>query len=90
MMNHPAIISLQTLTPTEANAYLDAADGDELAAALDLASDRNELASEDGETSPAPDDAEVHHAYFLLRRARGLEAPSFDAMRVQLRKRIAA
>jgi hypothetical protein len=38
----------------------------------------------------APDDAEVHHAMFLLRRARGLDAPSFDSMRVQLRRRVAA
>ena len=37
-----------------------------------------------------PDDAEVHHALFLLRRARGLDAPSFDLMRVQLRRRLAA
>jgi hypothetical protein len=33
---------------------------------------------------------EIHHALFLLRRARGLDAPSFDLMRVQLRRRHAA
>ena len=31
----------------------------------------------------------VHHALFLLRRAQGLPAPSFDALRVQLRQRAA-
>ena len=37
-----------------------------------------------------PDDAEVHHAYFLLCRARGMLPPSFDEMRVELRRRVAA
>jgi hypothetical protein len=62
------------------------AEGDELSAAFLLAQDRNHLAGEPGE----PDEAEVHHALFLLRRARGLNAPSFDLMRVQLRKLVAA
>ena len=83
-MNAPSITSLETVSPDEARAYLDAAHGDELEAALTLALDRNEL---DG-TPAAPDVTEVHHAYFLLRRARGLDAPSFDAMRVELRKRM--
>lgn len=80
------IDSLETLTLEEALAYLDTAEGDELAAATALASDRNQLDGSDQE----PDDAEVHHALFLLRRARGLTAPSFDLMRVQLRERVAA
>ena len=79
-----AISCLETVSPEEARAYIDAAGGDELEAAVALAIDRNEL---DGSTN-YPDDAEVHHAYFLLRRAQGLEAPSFDAMRVQLKKRV--
>jgi len=74
------------LSLEEALAYLDLAEGDELSAAFSLAEDRNRLA---GETSE-PDEAEVHHALFLLRRARGLDAPSFDLMRVQLRKLVAA
>ncbi|MCA9583803.1 MAG: hypothetical protein KC657_00420 [Myxococcales bacterium] len=70
----------------EALAYLDSAEGDELAAAFALARDRNSL---DGAAVGEPDPAEVHHALFLLRRARGLSAPSFDLMRVQLRARAA-
>ncbi|MDB4943177.1 MAG: hypothetical protein JWP97_2711 [Labilithrix sp.] len=80
------IDSLETLSLDEALAYLDTAEGDELAAATALARDRNLL---DGGASE-PDDAEVHHALYLLRRARGLTAPSFDLMRVQLRERVAA
>ena len=80
------IASLEKLSLEEALAYLDSADGDELAAATALARDRNLL---DGSINE-PDDAEVHHALFLLRRARGLTAPSFDLMRVQLRARVAA
>ena len=38
----------------------------------------------------APDDFEVHHALFLLCRARGKHPPSYDEMRVELRRRIAA
>ena len=83
----PTIItSLESLSLEEALVYLDSAEGDELSAAHSLAKDRNFL---DGDTSE-PDDAEVHHALFLLRRARGLNAPSFDLMRIQLRQRVAA
>jgi hypothetical protein len=80
------IRSLANVTLEEALAYLDDSNGDELGAAYALAMDRNRL---DG-SAAAPDDTEVHHALFLLRRARGLEAPSFDLMRVQLRRRPAA
>ena len=82
----PIISTLEALTLDEALAYLDSAEGDELSAAYALAKDRNLL---DGDTAE-PDEAEVHHALFLLRRARGLNAPSFDLMRVQLRRLIAA
>ncbi|HVH41940.1 MAG TPA: hypothetical protein VM925_06335 [Labilithrix sp.] len=82
----PIIKSLESLKLEEALAYLDSAEGDELSAAYSLAKDRNLL---DGDTDE-PDEAEVHHALFLLRRARGLNAPSFDLMRVQLRRLIAA
>jgi hypothetical protein len=82
----PIIKSLEPVTLAEALAYLDSAEGDEIAAAEALARDRNLL---DG-SSNEPDEAEVHHALFLLRRARGLNAPSFDLMRVQLRSRDAA
>lgn len=80
------IASLESVSLEEALAYLDSAEGDELAAAYALAKDRNIL---DGSEAD-PDDAEVHHALFLLRRARGLNAPSFDLMRVQLKSRVAA
>jgi len=80
------IASLDTVSLEEALAYLDSAEGDELAAAYALAKDRNTLDGSENE----PDDAEVHHALFLLRRARGLNAPSFDLMRVQLKRRVAA
>jgi hypothetical protein len=80
------ISSLENVSLEEALAYLDTAEGDELEAAFALARDRNHL---DGSTSE-PDEAEVHHALFLLRRARGLTAPSFDLLRVQLRERDAA
>jgi hypothetical protein len=82
----PIIRSLASFTLEEALAYLDSAEGDELSAAYSLAKDRNIL---DG-GKDEPDEAEVHHALFLLRRARGLNAPSFDLMRVQLRRLIAA
>jgi hypothetical protein len=85
-MRNPCIRSLDTVTLEEALSYLDAANGDELGAAFTLARDRNNL---DGSVS-VPDETEVHHALFLLRRARGLNAPSFDLMRVQLRRRAAA
>jgi hypothetical protein len=75
-----------SLTPGEASAYLEKAGDDELRAAMLLAHDRCELAE-----SPDPPDAEeIHHALFLLRRARGLPAPSFDTMRVELRAKLAA
>jgi hypothetical protein len=82
----PIINSLEALTLEEALAYLDSAEGDELTAAYSLARDRNLL---DGDTDE-PDETEIHHALFLLRRARGLNAPSFDLMRIQLRRLIAA
>lgn len=85
-MLRPTVKSLDTVSLEEALAYLDAANGDELGAAFTLATDRNRL---DG-SNQAPDETEVHHALFLLRKARGLEAPSFDLMRVQLRRRVAA
>jgi len=85
-MNRSLVIrSLDSVSRDEARAYLDASEN-ELAAAVRLAADRNEL---DGSTQ-APDDAEVHHALFLLRRALGLEPPSFDAMRIELRRLLAA
>lgn len=80
------LANLETVSLEEALAYLDEAEGDELQAAYSLAKDRNVLDGSDQE----PDHAEVHHALFLLRRARGLNAPSFDLMRVQLRKLVAA
>ena len=80
------IESLETVSLEEALVYLDSAEGDELAAATALERDRNLLDGSEKE----PDEAEVHHALFLLRRARGLTAPSFDLMRVQLRQRVAA
>jgi hypothetical protein len=86
MKRKPSIQSLETVSLEEAMAYLDHADGDELDAAYTLALDRNRL---DGSHS-APDDAEVHHALFLLCRARGRHPPSYDEMRVELRRRVAA
>jgi hypothetical protein len=87
MKRKPTVRSLQTVSLEEATAYLDYASGDELSAAHALAWDRNRL---DGSLAP-PDDAEVHHALFLLSRARGLyPATSFDEMRVELRRRAAA
>jgi hypothetical protein len=85
-MKRLTVNSLEKVSLEEALAYLDAADGDELGAAFTLAQDRNRL---DGANN-APDAAEVHHALFLLRRARNLDAPSFDLMRVQLRRHVAA
>lgn len=82
----PSIQSLETVTLEEAQAYIAFAHGDELEGAYALAWDRNRL---DG-TLSAPDDAEVHHALFLLCRALGKVAPSFDQMRVELRRRAAA
>jgi hypothetical protein len=87
---------LKSFTPEQARAYLKAAKNDELAAAIAFAHDRNVLdaLSESSETrsvaARTPDDTEVHHALFLLRRALGLPAPSFDTLRVALRQRAAA
>lgn len=83
-MSDPTIRSLSEVTLSEACAYLAAAHDDELAAALRVAEDRLRLAGSTG----VPDDLEVHHALFLLRRARGLRAPSFDWMRVELRRKL--
>ncbi len=88
-MTSTIIASVDTISLKDALAYLDSADGDELGAAYALASDRNLLDGGDAEPDE-PDEPEVHHALFLLRRARGLSAPSFDLMRIQLRQRIAA
>jgi hypothetical protein len=78
--------SLLGLSLAEANAYLLRAKGDEVVAAFDLACDRNHLEGNDCE----PDATEVHHALFLLRRARGESAPSFDQLRQSLRRLMAA
>ena len=82
----PFIASLESVSLEQALGYLESAEGDELVAAYSLAKDRNLLEGNRNE----PDDAEVHHALFLLRRARGLNAPSFDSMRIQLRRLVAA
>ncbi len=86
MKRKPSIRSLETVTVEEASAYLDWCGGDQLNAAFALATDRNRL---DG-SQAAPDDAEVHHALFLLCHARGMDTPSFDDIRVELRRRVAA
>jgi hypothetical protein len=86
MKKKPSIESLETVSAEEAEAYLDASGGDELSAAHVLACDRNLM---DGSRA-APDDAEIHHALFLLCRARGKHPPSFDDMRFELRRRRAA
>ena len=86
MKKKPSIRNLETVTFEEASSYLDWCGGDEINAAFELATDRNRL---DG-SQAAPDDAEVHHALFMIYRACGREAPSFDEMRVQLRRRVAA
>ena len=85
-MRHIAIHTLESLSLIEAEAYLSAAKGDEVQAAYNLALDRNTLA---GALEP-PDAAEVHHALFMIRRARGMAAPSFDGVRLELRRRVAA
>jgi hypothetical protein len=86
MKRKPSIKSLETVSSEEASAYLENSGGDELGAAHAIALDRARL---DGSHVP-PDDAEVHHALFLLCRACGKRAPSFDEMRVELRRRLAA
>jgi hypothetical protein len=85
-MKKPVLRGLETLHSDEAQHYLKWCGGDELSAAIAIAVDRNKL---DG-TARAPDDMEIHHALFLLRRAQGLNAPSFDTMRFELKKRLAA
>ena len=84
-MQRATLSSLNSLTHDEAKNYLSAASGDELGAAFSLACDRNLMAGSD----EAPDDTEVHHALFLIRRALGGEAPSFDSVRKLLRSRAA-
>jgi hypothetical protein len=79
-------IGAQGLTLSDAGRYLRSAGGDELRAAIEVAAD---YFRQSGSTA-GPDEIEIHHALFLLRRARGLEAPSFDAMRVELRSLLAA
>jgi hypothetical protein len=79
-------IGAKGLTLSDANRYLRNAGGDELHAAIDAAT---EYLRQNGSTA-GPDEIEIHHALFLLRRARGLGAPSFDAMRVELRGLLAA
>ncbi|MBP9113345.1 MAG: hypothetical protein KBF88_11100 [Polyangiaceae bacterium] len=83
---HFRVQSLDVLTSVEAAEYLDEVGGDEIAAAMNLAVDRNILAHIDTE----PDSAEIHHALYLLRRAVGQSPPSYDSMRVELRRRMAA
>lgn len=82
-MKRPIVSSLGNLTLEQARAYLRLSKGDEIAAAVALALDRNLLEGLD----KLPDATEVHHALFLLRRARGLDAPSFDDLRVELRSK---
>lgn len=85
-MKKPVLRSLDTVHADEATRYMKNAGNDELSAAVAIAIDRNKL---DG-TLRAPDEMEIHHALFLLRRARGLSAPSYDDMRLELKKRAAA
>lgn len=80
-MKRPIVSSLGNLTPEQASAYLRISRGDELQAAVALAVDRNLLEG----VAKHPDATEVHHALFLLRHARGLNAPSYDDTRVELR-----
>ncbi len=82
----PVIASLETVSFDEATAFLSHAAGDELLAACEIARARAFL---DG-SRDEPDEAEIHHALFLMCRARGELPPSFDSMRVELRQRMAA
>jgi hypothetical protein len=86
MKRKPSIKSLDTVSVEEATAYLEHCAGDELNAAYAIALERARL---DGSRA-LPDDAEVHQALFLLCRALGKHATSFDEMRVELRRRLAA
>lgn len=83
--SHSNIVSLSTLSLSEARRYLSEHNQDEVKAAYALAVDRNILDGSDAE----PDATEIHHALFLLRRCQGLEAPSFDLLRFHLRNRAA-
>jgi hypothetical protein len=83
---HTNIQKLESVTLEEARAYLALAKDDEIEAAILLAIDRNLLAGDVEE----PDEQEIHHALFMLRKAFGLDAPSFDAMRIALKNRHAA
>ncbi len=78
--------SIETVTREEAQVYLAKARGDELEAAMALAIDRNLF---DG-SNEEPDEADIHQALYLLKRAFGEETPSYDSMRVELKKRHAA
>jgi hypothetical protein len=84
-MTRSVVHSFPSINLAVADLYLALAAGDELLAAMRLAQERSEL---DG-SAAGPDDIEVHHALLLLRRARGLPAPSFDTMRVDLRTKLA-
>ena len=77
------IRDVDSLSETEALQYLAACDGDEVSAATRLAADRCKLAR----VASPPDEADVHHAMFLLRKARGLPSQSFDNLRIELRAR---
>ena len=66
---------------TEAMGYMDRANGDELDAALTVARERS------AEVGSESDLIDVHHALFIIRRALGESAPSYDEMRVRLRER---
>lgn len=79
--------SLQGVSLDEALAYLDDASGDEVMAAYALAIDRSAMA---GDGDRDPDAMDVHHALFLLRKARGLDAPSYDLLKLHLRQHLAA
>jgi hypothetical protein len=80
------VSNLHGVSLTEAKAYLARAKGDEVIAAFDLACDRVVL---EGDTRE-PDSTEVHHALFLIRRATGKTAPSYDELRLSLRRLQAA
>lgn len=80
------IEKLESITLEEARAYLALAKEDEIEAAVLLAIDRNLLAGDDKE----PDEQEIHHALFMLRKAFGREAPSYDSLRIALKNRHAA
>ena len=73
--------SLATVTADEARSYLETARGDAIVAAIAIAIDRNALAG----TDDPPDDQDVHHSLFLIHKALGMSAPSFDDTRAALR-----